>query len=92
MKRIAQPTPDGHYVLIDGRKWRATNPNLPEDERQKWVKELMCARRAVYMALKAADKDAEIAARDRVQTAKEALGERGPKWWESGETQNLPVK
>ena len=80
-------TPDGHYVIIDGRKWRATNPNLPEDVRQKWVDELMSARRAVGAAKKANDKDAENAARDRVQTAKEALGERGPKWWdENAET------
>ncbi len=75
-------TPDGHYVIIDGRKWRATNPNLPEEVRQKWVNELMSARRAVGAATKAKDKEAEDAARDRVQTAKEALGERGPKWWE----------
>lgn len=80
--REVEHTPDGHYVIIDGRKWRATNPNLPEPERQKWVNELMSARRAVAAALKAHDKDAENAARDRVQAAKEALGERGPKWWE----------
>lgn len=78
-------TPDGHYVIIDGRKWRATNPNLPEDVRQKWVNELMSARRAVGAATKAKDKAAEDAARDRVQAAKEALGERGPKWWEENE-------
>jgi len=78
-------TPDGHYVIIDGRKWRATNPNLPEDVRQKWVDELMSARRAVGAATKADDKEAEDAARDHVQTAKEALGERGPKWWEEDE-------
>ena len=81
-KRKVEPTPDGHYVIIDGRRWRATNPNLPEEERKKWVSELMSARRAVGAALKAGDKDAENAARDRVQIAKEALGERGPKWWE----------
>jgi len=80
--RTIEPTPDGHHVVIDGRKWRATNPNLPEDERKKWVSELMSARRAVGAALKAHDKVAEDAARDRVQSAKEALGERGPKWWE----------
>lgn len=78
-------TPDGHYVIIDGRKWRATNPNLPEDVRQKWVDELMSARRAVGAAKKANDQEAEAKARDRVQTAKEALGERGPKWWEEAE-------
>ena len=77
-------TPDGHYVIIDGRKWRATNPNLPEELRQKWVNELMSARRAVGAATKANDKAAENKARDRVQAAKEALGERGPKWWEEG--------
>ena len=77
-------TPDGHYVIIDGRKWRATNPNLPEELCQSWVNELMSARRAVGAATKANDKEAEARARDRVQAAKEALGERGPKWWEEG--------
>ena len=56
-------TPDGHYVIIDGRKWRATNPNLPEDVRQKWVNELMSARRVVGAATKAGDKEAESAKR-----------------------------
>lgn len=80
-----EKTPDGHHVVIDGRKWRATNPNLPEDERQRLVNELMSARRAVGAALKAADKEAEEAARARVQAAKVALGERGPKWWEENQ-------
>ena len=83
-KKKIEHTPDGHYVIIDGRKWRATNPNLPEEVRQKWVDELMSARRAVGAAKKAGDTNAENAARDRVQIAKEALGERGPKWWEEG--------
>ena len=82
--RTIEHTPDGHYVIIDGRKWRATNPNLPEDVRQKWVNELMSARRAVGAAKKAGDAEAEATARDRVQKAKEELGERGPKWWEEG--------
>ena len=74
-------------MIIDGRKWRATNPNLPEEVRQKWVDELMSARRAVGAAKKAGDTNAENAARDRVQIAKEALGERGPKWWEDEKTE-----
>lgn len=85
-KKKIEKTEDGHYVIIDGRKWRATNPNLPEDVRQKWVNELMSARREVGRALKAKDTAAEKAARERVQTAKVALGERGPKWWESEKT------
>lgn len=78
----AEPTADGHYVVIDGRRWRATNPNLSEDIRQRLVSELMDARRAVGAALRSKDIDAEKAARARVNAAKTALGERGPKWWE----------
>jgi hypothetical protein len=81
-KRTVEPTADGHYVVIDGRRWRATNPNLPEELRQQLVHELMDARRAVGAALRAKDETAEKAARARVNAAKVALGERGPKWWE----------
>jgi hypothetical protein len=81
---VSEPerTPDGHYVIIDGRRWRASDPSLPEERRQGLVRELMSARRAVGAALKAGDAAAERAARDRVHAAKVALGERGPKWWE----------
>lgn len=75
-------TPDGHHVVIDGRRWRATNPNLPEVERKRLVSELMRGRGDVGRALKAKDATAEREARDRVHAAKVALGERGPKWWE----------
>ncbi len=81
-KRTVEPTEDGHYVVIDGRRWRATNPNLPPEVRQQLVNELMDARRAVGAALRAKDAAAEKAARARVNAAKVALGERGPKWWE----------
>lgn len=83
MKKQVEPTPDGHHVVIDGRKWRATNPDLPEDVRQALVNELMSARRAVGAALKSGDAEAETAARARVSAAKTGLGERGPKWWEN---------
>ncbi|RYG66089.1 hypothetical protein EON80_16120 [bacterium] len=89
MRKNVEKTPDGHHVIIDGRKWRATNPNLSEEERQKLVNELMSARRAVGAALKASDKDAEKAARDRVKAAKVGLGERGPKWWEEEKDKKL---
>jgi hypothetical protein len=87
--KVAQPTPDGHHVVINGRKWRATNPDLPEDERKRFVTDLMAARRDVGRALKARDKDAEAAARVRVHAAKVALGERGPKWWEQATGQEF---
>lgn len=67
-------TEDGHHVVIDGRRWRATDPSIPEGFRQELVDELMAARRAV----KASESDA----RRRVQDAKTALGERGAPWWE----------
>jgi hypothetical protein len=80
--RRAEPTPDGYHVVIDGRKWRATNPNLPEETRKALVADLMRARRDVGAALRTKDKTAEADARARVHAAKVALGERGPKWWE----------
>ncbi len=75
-------TPDGRYVVIEGRRWRATDPELPEDVAAVLRRQLMSARRAVGAALRAQDPVAERAARDRVQRAKTALGERGTPWWE----------
>jgi hypothetical protein len=78
-------TPDGHYVLIKGRRWRATDPDLPADVAERLRHHLMAARREVGAALRAGDASAERAARARVQRAKEALGERGTPWWEQSD-------
>lgn len=67
-------TPDGRYLVVDGRRWRATDPAIPEPLRKELVAELMAARRDVRT-------DPETA-RPRVQDAKVALGERGDPWWE----------
>lgn len=64
--------------------WRASNPALPEAERQRLVDRLMDARRAVAAAKRAQDAAAESAARVQVDAAKIALGERGPVWWDDG--------
>ena len=64
--------------------WRASNPHLPEDERQRYVDALMDARRAVGAAKRANDPAAEKSARAAVHQAKVALGERGPVWWDDG--------
>lgn len=72
-------TPDGHHRVIAGRRWRATDPAIPEPLRVELVRELMAARRQVGAA---DDPDATAAARRRVQDAKVALGERGEPWWE----------
>jgi hypothetical protein len=71
------------WIVIDGRRWRRSDPSLPEARRKELVSELMSARSAVGWAKRRGDAAAERTARDRVHAAKVALGERGPKWWES---------
>ncbi|MDI4638701.1 MULTISPECIES: hypothetical protein [Halomonadaceae] len=77
-------TPDGRYIVVRGRLWRCTNPELPEAERQHWVQRLMQARRSVAQAKRKRDAELEREARDQVDEAKRALGERGPVWWQDG--------
>lgn len=77
-------TPDGRYFIVRGRLWRCTNPALAPDERKRLTIVLMAARRAVGSARKAGDADALSAARQAVDQAKIALGERGPVWWSDG--------
>ena len=78
-------TPDGRYVVLDGRRWRATDPMVPEEAAAELRRRLMSARRDVGAALRAQDEDAERAARARVHAAKTALGERGTPWWEQSD-------
>ena len=64
-------TVDERHIVVDGRRWRASDPGIPDTFRAELVAELMAARR--------------IQARARVQDAKVALGERGEPWWEPTE-------
>ncbi|QBI54955.1 hypothetical protein [Streptomonospora litoralis] len=75
-------TEDGRFVVVGGRRWRASDPLLPERVRERLVAHLMSARRAVGAALRAGDGEAESAARERVRLAKTGLGERSTPWWE----------
>lgn len=77
-------TPDGRYFVVRGRLWRRSNPALEEAEREREVKRLMDARRAVGVAKRAGDAAALAVARTDVDAAKIALGERGPVWWTDG--------
>ena len=79
---MPERTPDGRYIVVDGRRWRTTDPGIPEERRAELVKELMSARSAVGWAKRRNDAEAEKAARARVHAAKVALGERGAPWWE----------
>jgi len=88
-------TPDGRYLVIDGRRWRASDPAIPEDRRKELTRVLMAWRREVR---RARGTDGERAARAGVQAAKVALGERGTPWWEQSDderrarwTTELPV-
>ncbi|SDU28638.1 hypothetical protein [Gordonia westfalica] len=69
-------TPDGHYVVINGRKWRATDPLIPDERRSELQSILMAWRRDVKRTQGAPE------SRAGVQAAKVALGERGTPWWE----------
>jgi uncharacterized protein len=82
---VVEHTDDGRDVVVDGRRWRATDPLIPEDDAAVLRRWLMAARRAVGVATRADDAEGESAARARVQAARTALGERSPAWWEQTE-------
>jgi len=82
MKKKIKHTDDGRYIIVDGRRWRTTDPRLGEETRQKLVNELMQARRDIAHAHRTKDDALETDARRRVHCAKVALGERGTPWWE----------
>jgi hypothetical protein len=64
---------EDRFITVDGRRWRRSDPAIPDPLRAELVSELMAARRAVRT---------DAGARARVQDAKVALGERGRPWWE----------
>jgi hypothetical protein len=78
-------TSDGHYIIVNGRRWRTTDPRLDEETRQQLVNELMQARREIAQAHRTHDATLEADARQRVHRAKVTLGERGTPWWERPE-------
>ena len=70
--------PETAFIIVGGRRWRTSDPNIPGAFRQELVNELMAARRAV----RDAKSQLEIRrSRRRVHDAKLALGERGHAWW-----------
>lgn len=77
-------TPDGRYFVVGGRLWRCAAPTLSAEDRTALTRELMAARRAKQAAMKAGNETAREAARQRVDAAKVALGERGAVWWNDG--------
>ena len=82
MTREVTRTDDGRWLVVDGRRWRAADPALPDDVRARLLHHLGVARSAVRSAGRAGDGAALAAARARVQLAKTGLGERGTAWWD----------
>ena len=74
----ASVVPENAFIIIEGRRWRASDPHIPDAFRQELVNELMAARRAVREATNAVELRRS---RRRVHDAKVALGERGHPWW-----------
>ncbi|TPX01370.1 biopolymer transporter Tol [Schumannella luteola] len=68
--------------MIDGRRWRRTDPELADEVAAALRSHLGRARAAVRTAKKGGDEEALREARSRVGLAKTGLGERGPRWWE----------
>lgn len=77
----AETSDDGRYIIVDGRRWRATDPSIPQKLKAELVAELMRARRLVRT------RGDEV--RPFVQDAKVALGERGEPWWEQASDEGV---
>jgi hypothetical protein len=77
-------TPDGRYLVIQGRLWRAGDPSLSPQAKVRYMRDLLNGRRALKAAKTAGGEDAIAAARKRVAQAQVGLGERGKAWWTDG--------
>ncbi|MFB2580298.1 biopolymer transporter Tol [Herbiconiux sp. P15] len=73
---------DERWLVIDGRRWRRTDPELPTELVEALTSHLGRGRSGVGAAKRRDDTNAVAAARERVGLAKHGLGERGPYWWE----------
>lgn len=81
--------PDDHFFVVDGRRWRRTDPALPEELAAALRSHLGRGRNAVKTAKRAGDDEALAAARHRNGLAKHGLGERGPEWWTRTEADRI---
>ena len=79
---MASADDDDRWLVIDGRRWRRTDPALPAQIAERLRSHLGRARSTVGTAKRAGDDGTVAAARRRVGLAKHGLGERGPRWWD----------
>lgn len=80
---------DERWLIINGRRWRRTDPSLPDDVVEALTSHLGRGRSGVRIAKQRDDADAVARARRRVDLAKHGLGERGPYWWDDPEHARL---
>ena len=82
-------TPDGRYIIVNNRRWRATDPLIPDDELKELKHFLAVGRSGTRVAKgkgKTEQDDLVTLARKRTGLAKLGLGERGkPEWWEDSD-------
>ncbi len=78
------PSEDEKWLVVDGRRWRRTDPAIPDDVLARLKSHLGRGRSGA----RTAGSEAELAAtRHRTQLAKVGLGERGTPWWEQTDSQ-----
>jgi hypothetical protein len=80
---------DERWLVVNGRRWRRTDPVLDEKTVAALKSHLGRGRSGVRAAQRAQDENAVITARRRVNLAKHGLGERGPAWWDEPEDARL---
>ena len=73
---------DDKWLVVEGKRWRRTDPALEPSVIEKLKSHLGAARNAVKQAKKRGDENDLAEARHRVNAAKHGLGERGEYWWE----------
>ncbi|KAK4466960.1 hypothetical protein QBC42DRAFT_258414 [Cladorrhinum samala] len=81
--KIPPKTPGGHYIIVNGRKWRAKDPNIPDEALRELKHYLAKGRSGVRKRNQEKDDTEKInLARRTTALAKLGLGERGkPEWW-----------
>lgn len=78
-------TDDGHHIVVNNRKWRATDPLIPEDDLRQ-LKHYLAIGRSGSRKGKDKTEDDIQRARQFTGLAKLGLGERGqPEWWNDTE-------
>lgn len=82
MNAEGEPTDDDRWLVVKGRRWRRTDPELDQQVVDELKSHLGKARNAVKNAKRSGTDEELSCARERVNTAKHGLGERGDYWWE----------